>query len=354
MHTNVCSLNYEDHKSIFEYDSYAEVGFWKLNLEKLGGYEVSESYIDYEILQKKWALENNSPFTREWLKEILEHQIEAFKPDVIYEDDAAYLNPIWRKALKKKFPFIKRFIAWDGYIKSDVSRFEGCDLILTCVEIIRQKYLNRQFKCEVLPFGFEPAILDRMSRAGSYQTTFVGNIIPEIHSYRLRTLYNIYKSSDIEVWISNFSDRASDWKRRLNYYRQARISDWNKIYAFERRNRGEAFGLRMYNIFHDSFVTLNIHGDGVKEAGNMRLIEACGSGACLLTDYKPNISDYFIPDEEIVVFKSEAEAAEKILALSNDEGLRNAIAQKGQEKVLKHFSFLIRASRFQEFLQAVL
>lgn len=351
---DVGSLDYERHKAAFEYDCYAEVGFWKRHLEQSGDYEVMECYIDYEPLQRKWAREQNIPETSQWLRDILTAQIAAFAPDVIFEDDAAHLDPPWRSAIRARFPYIRRFVAWDGYIRSDISRFEGCDLVLTCVEGIRQRYLGRGLRCELLPFGFEPEILERLPDLKNRQTTFVGNIIPQIHTYRLRTLSAIKRTLDMDVWISNFSDRLRDWKQRANYYRQASPGDWGHIHALEKVNHGEAFGLNMYGIFHHSGVTLNIHGDGVAQAGNMRLIETCGSGACLVTDDKPNIRDYFIPDEEIVVFTSIPEAIDKIRNLSRDTSLRDAIAQRGQQKVLTHFSFADRVARFEAYLQAIL
>lgn len=354
MHPEVESMDYEQHKASFEYDSYAEVGFWKRYLEAAGAYQVMECYIDYESLQRKWALEHKVSLSSQWLKDILDAQIESFAPDVIYEDDATHLDPAWRSMVRSRFPSVRRFVAWDGYIKSDISRFDGCELVLTCVEGIRQRYLSRGVRCEILPFGFESGILERLPDMNRYQTTFVGNIIPEIHTYRLRALSQIMKSGPLDVWISNFSNKLSDWKRRANYFRQASPGDWSKIRGLEKASHGEAFGLTMYGIFHHSGVTINIHGDGVAQAGNMRLIETCGSGACLLTDDKPNIRDYFEPDEEIVVFKSIAEAVDKIRNLSRDTALRDRIARKGQDKVNSRFSFRDRVARFEAFLAEVL
>lgn len=351
-HPEVTGMTYENHLRAFENDSYAEVGLWKLNLERLGSYVVLDCYIDYGLLQRKWMEANGIAVPGDGLKGILEAQIEFFKPDIVFEDDAAYLNPAWREELRRKFPCIKHFVAWDGYIRSDIARFRGCRLIFTCVEVIRNRYLEQGFECAVLPFGFEPDILSRISEKHSYDATFVGNIIPEIHRYRMTVLYELFRTCQLEVWISNFSDKLRDWKKRINYYRQSEIFNWGKIREFERASRGEAYGLEMYGILHSSRVTCNIHGDGVDQAGNMRLIEACGSGACLLCDDKPNISEYFIPDEEIVTFKSVSEARSKVQFLLANERERARIAKNAQEKVFREFSFLKRVSRFDEFLQA--
>lgn len=344
------ALPYEAHLDIFENDSFAEVGFWKLNLEKLGGYEVAEHYIDYELLQKKWAAAHHLKTGSGWLEDILEAQIEAFRPDIIFENDARYFDPGFRERLKRKFPFIRHFIAWDGYIRSDIGRYGGCDLLLTCVEVIRQRHLQAGLHSEVLPFGFEPSVLERIPGIHHSDISFVGNIIPEIHTYRLRSLYKIWRREGLDLWLSNFSNLIRDFKRRGYYYKQASPGDWRRIWDFEKINRGEAYGLKMYDILHGSRVTLNIHGDGVSEAGNMRLIEACGSGACLLTDDKPNIGEYFVPGEEIVVFKSAEDAVEKIRYLDEHEDFRRRVAAAGQQKVLDRFSFFERAKRLNDLL----
>jgi spore maturation protein CgeB len=86
----------------------------------------------------------------------------------------------------------------------------------------------------------------------------------------------------------------------------------------------------------------------------MRLIEACGSGTCLLTDDKPNIREYFVPGEEVVVFNSAEEAVEKIRYLEEHEDFRKRVAAAGQRKVLDRFSFFHRAQRLDEYLHKII
>ncbi|MHB1922488.1 MAG: glycosyltransferase family protein [Chitinophagaceae bacterium] len=350
-HSHIQQLSYTDHVAEMEWDAYAENGFWKINLAKFPQYQFKEYYIDQEQLQKKWAKENRIAFGKQWEKVILEAQIEEFQPEIIFEDEDFLFTPSFRKALHKKFPFIKHFIAWDGYIKSDMDRFEGCDLILTCVQTIVNRYQERGMKSFLLPFGFEGSLLSRIQPGNSsYDLSFVGNIIPNIHGGRLSTLDQLSKSLDLDFWLSNLSSKISHFKRRLNYYRQGPPAVWKIIRNFEKANHGKAYGLKMYTIFSQSKMTLNIHGDQVAEAGNLRLIEATGSGTCLVTDYKPNIAQYFEEDKEIVTFRSAGEAIEKITFLLNNDQQRQAIAQASQRKVLKDFSFFERVKRFDDIL----
>ena len=43
----------------------------------------------------------------------------------------------------------------------------------------------------------------------------------------------------------------------------------------------------------------------------MRLFEATGSGACLVTDWKENLGELFEPDVEVVTYRSVAECVKK-------------------------------------------
>ena len=83
----------------------------------------------------------------------------------------------------------------------------------------------------------------------------------------------------------------------------------------------------------------------------MRLFEATGVGSCLVTDWKPNISEFFEPDKEVVVYKSPAECLEKINYLLNNENKRKEIARAGQKKTVETYSF---EKRIRDFANAVL
>jgi spore maturation protein CgeB len=73
------------------------------------------------------------------------------------------------------------------------------------------------------------------------------------------------------------------------------------------------FGLDNFRILARSRITLNKHIDAAEnDAGNMRLFEATGMGACLLTDWKPGLQEIFEPDVEVVAYKNIDECVEKV------------------------------------------
>jgi hypothetical protein len=107
-------------------------------------------------------------------------------------------------------------------------------------------------------------------------------------------------------------------------------------YIFPERFRGTVFGLDMYDVLRRSRVTFNRHINlDVAEVGNMRMFEATGVGACLLTDTGRNMRDFFEPDTEVLTYESVDECIEKYRYVLDHEDARRAIAAAGQRRTLK-------------------
>ena len=69
----------------------------------------------------------------------------------------------------------------------------------------------------------------------------------------------------------------------------------------------------MFSLLHRSKLTLNKHIDVSENyANNMRLFEATGTGACLITDWKDNLADLFEPQKEVVAYRSSEECLDLI------------------------------------------
>ena len=111
----------------------------------------------------------------------------------------------------------------------------------------------------------------------------------------------------------------------------------------------------MFQKLRDSAITLNTHIDiSAKSASNMRLFEATGVGACLLTDRKDNLAQLFEADSEVVTYGSADEAVEKYRYLADNPRERAAIAAAGQRRTLKDHGFDRRAARIDDILSASL
>jgi spore maturation protein CgeB len=107
------------------------------------------------------------------------------------------------------------------------------------------------------------------------------------------------------------------------------------------------YGLEMFRVLAESRITLNAHiALSADSASNMRLFEATGVGACLLTDWKPDLHEIFEPEVEVVTYTSPEDCVAKARRLLSDEGLRSSIAAAGQRRTLRDHTFDVRARDF--------
>jgi spore maturation protein CgeB len=86
----------------------------------------------------------------------------------------------------------------------------------------------------------------------------------------------------------------------------------------------------------------------------MRLFETTGVGACLLTDWKENLSELFEPGKEVLTYRSVEECVEKVNYILEHEDERDSIAAAGQRRTLREHTFDNRAARIDEIIRSVL
>src|SRR3989344_7172227 len=108
----------------------------------------------------------------------------------------------------------------------------------------------------------------------------------------------------------------------------------------------------MYNIMLQSKITINRHIDIAEDyANNMRLYEATGCGAMLITDKKKNLSDLFKIDKEIISYEDTDDLIEKIRYYLKKDKEREAIASAGQKRTLKDHNYSVRMKELVNILE---
>jgi len=123
-------------------------------------------------------------------------------------------------------------------------------------------------------------------------------------------------------------------------------------YGFEKapmvvRNKwhGPAWGRQMYEIYLRSLIVVNRHG-GISQgmANNLRLFEATGCGAMLLTEDAPNLEDYFDENESIecLTYESPEDCAATINRWLERPDLLSVVASKGQQRTLSQHTYFQR------------
>ena len=104
----------------------------------------------------------------------------------------------------------------------------------------------------------------------------------------------------------------------------------------------------MYRALRRSKITFNAHIDVSGDfAGNMRMYEATGMGALVLTDGKVDKNKTFSEDE-VVYYDSIDDAVDKVnYYLSNEDELI-AVANKGQQATITKYNFEANTIRMLE------
>ena len=249
-------------------------------------------------------------------------QINTFKPDVLYLDDPVSFDSRFIRMLTQRPRLV---VGWRAASIPRDTDWREFDVIVSnhtpSLELARKH--GARWQERFLP-GFPQWIADEIAvESPSIDVAFTGSLSFE-HASRVRILKELgtcamNDSSDFSL--AFFSDPSEKLPREISHHM-----------------RGAVWGMQMYRSLAKTKINLNIHIDLAKsEAANMRLFEATGVGAFLLTDDKPNIRNYFEPGREIETFQSVHEMVEKISYYLDHESERRAIAKRGQEKCLSCF-----------------
>jgi hypothetical protein len=259
---------------------------------------------------------------RDWEHAVLREQIRRYKPDLILNQELAYLpSSFFRTARIPGMLLV-------GQIASSMPEhdsFEGYDLMISSLPNQVEWFRKRGLRAELNRLAFEPALLEKLGPAPArdIEVSFVGSLSAD-HGKRIEFLEHVAGRAPLKVWGSGIE-------------RLPRSSPLHGCY------QGEAWGRDMYEVMRRSRITLNFHIDLADGwANNLRLYEATGVGTLLLTDWKKNLHEMFVPGEEIVTYRDANDCVAQIHALLADEATRGRIAAAGQRQAIQHQNYYRR------------
>lgn len=349
---NVSSLSYKRYKERLFSTLFGTSDFYSYNLKKLS-YTADDIVLNDEILQKRWADENgieiknnwltsklqNIPYMYRflgkpnWIQEIALAQIKKYHPDFVYMQDLSILNSKTLKEVKKYCQLLVGQIASPPPPNEYLKCF---DLIITSFPHFVEKFRKMGIESEYLKLAFEPRVLEKIKKQKRiYDVTFVGSFTL-YHQEGTKILEKVARYIPVHVWGQGIEFLSPFSSLRKNYH-------------------GEAWGLDMYKILAQSKIVINRHiGVSGNYANNMRLYEATGMGAMLITDNKKNLDDLFKIGKEVVSYNNAKDLIQKILYFSENEEERNKIAKAGQEKTLKEHSYSVRMKELVKIIEKYL
>ncbi|MBI5922466.1 MAG: glycosyltransferase [Betaproteobacteria bacterium] len=321
---------------------FGTADFYSRHLNALGC-EVQDLIVNCAPLQTRWARENQFSF-QEWslriphrayripllgnllarlpgLLDIAIEQVKTFAPDILYCQDLSFFPPGVLNTLKEHAKLIVGQIA----CPLPPSHFlQPYDLILTSFPHYVPRLRQLGIASEYFRIGFDSRVLEKLGAVEkNLPVSFVGGISRN-HGKAISTLEYLADATPIEF----FGYGASILNSRS---------------PILRKHHGEVWGLDMYRVLARSQVTLNRHIDVAENnANNMRLYEATGVGALLITDRKDNLGELFAADKEVVVYSSREEAAELIKHYLANPEEAIAIAKAGQLRTLSEHTYAHR------------
>ncbi len=297
---------------------------------KKQGNEASIVIQNAEIIQKKWAKENNISYKDDnWFEEIELEQVKKIKPDVFYTDA---INSHSTKFLKEVSNYCKASAAWISFPFSNLPNLSSIKLILTSTNDFKKQFNSKGIKSEYLLPAFNSAILSRLkNEQKNIPFSFIGGI-SDLHKNRWEALNFLCKNTDIKLWgygIPNLpSNPFKKWFAK-DIYKDIRM-----------KHQGEAWALDMYQLLKNSLITFNIHEELLKgDVGNMRMFEATGVGTMILNDYGSNLSSLFEIDKEIVTYNSMSEATEKLNYYLQYPDKAIEIGLNAQKRTIKDYTY---------------
>lgn len=99
------------------------------------------------------------------------------------------------------------------------------------------------------------------------------------------------------------------------------------------------YDMQMPGMFYRSKMNLNITLRSIQSGISLRCMDILGAGGFLLSNYQPELAEYFEDGKEVVMYHSRAELLEKVQYYLEHEEERVQIAANGQKKVFEQFSY---------------
>ncbi len=335
-------------------DCFGSSDFWTRELSRLG-YETCDLIINAEPLQKRWAAERGLAFDEDGrLFGITEAQVRDFRPDVLIVADYSTVTAAFLRRLREACPSIRLVLGWCGAPYNDGSVFAEWDVVLSCVPELVAHFRESGHRSRHVNHAFEPRVLEKLDArevAPRADFVFIGSLVRSEHFHlgREKLLSRLVAETNLQLWSEVGPpppSRLRSAARLLLRGRAANSQQQSSVDArIARRARTPLFGLDMFRQLRVGRVALNTHIDiSTHSASNMRLFEATGVGACLLTDSKENLRELFEPDAELVAYSDADECVEKVKYLLGHESQRRDIAAAGQRRTLREHTFASRAA----------
>lgn len=344
---NLAAADYPTQLQALLNSCFGTSDFYSRHLNALGC-DAQDLVVNCVPLQRVWAQVNNVPLSQlalsvphrlfripllgkllsglPNLRNVAIAQIKTTKPDVLYCHDLSFFSFETLREIKQHVRLIVGQIACplppEPFLK-------GYDLILTSFPHFVDRLRTLGVASEYFRIGFDERVLSLLGPVDKdIDFSFIGGI-SQHHGEATPLLDYLTENTGMCVFGYGADSLPSS-------------SPIRKCHG------GEVWGMEMYRALARSRITLNRHINVAENnANNMRLYEATGMGAMLLTDRKDNLHKLFDIGREIVTYSSKEEAAELVSYYLDHPEEMKQIAKAGQARTLREHTY---EQRMQELL----
>jgi spore maturation protein CgeB len=343
------SRSYVEQRRRVDAELFGETVFEVSALQALG-HEAWDALVNIRPLQAAWIREHGGrlspvngwgwrlrrglvPWPRRssnrWIGEALLRQVRVLRPDVVHVQCVDLLGAGLVQELREH---VRLLVGQIAAPLNDERILASYHMVLSSLPNFVARFRAAGVDAEWLPLAFEPTLMDRVGvSTRDVPVSFVGSLSRH-HRARVALLEAVAANADLSVWTGDFDLRAGS--------------------PLAGRLQGAAWGRQMYGVLARSMVTLNNHIDvAAGFANNLRLYEATGMGALLVTDTGSNLSDLFEVDKEVVAYDSAADCAEKVRHYLDHPSDAAAIAAAGQRRTLRDHTWRDRMARLVEMMK---
>ena len=313
------------------------------------GHEAAEVVVNCDPLQRAWAREHGvarllraldrlptraGVALRRAARHAIAHaQVDDHSADVVYVQDLWFFT---RRELDRLRASGRLVVGQIASTPPGEDVLRGFDLLVTSFPHFVERFWSLGVDAAYLPIAFDARLLDEVAVDGPrpHRAVFVGGLDPRVHPGGVGLLERLVGRMDLEIW----------------GYGVEELPPASPIIP---RHRGEAWGLDMYGVLARSEIVVNRHIEAAEgHANNMRMYEATGMGALLVTEAAPNLADLFAPGEEVVSYATEDELVERVRALLEDEPRRSRTAAAGHARTLSEHTYERRIAQLAAELEA--
>jgi spore maturation protein CgeB len=351
-HPGLEAASYDDQRRSFGTALFGGTEF-EVNALRALGHEASAAIINVRPTQEAWSREHGIRLPSDqrlqvrrrrgvvpwidrvahdsWISAALLAQVEEFKPDVVHVQCMDSIDV----GVLPKIHALARLVVGQIAAPLPMARaLAGYDLVVSSLPNFVKRFREAGLDSEWLPLAFEPAVLDALGPVErSVPVSFVGSLFNS-HGVRVRLLEQVASRVPVDIWTSDVAALAPDSPLR------ARLHD-------------SAWGIEMYRALGESRITINVHIDVAEDfANNLRLYEATGMGALLITDSKVNLGNLFDIGNEVVAYSDAASCIRTVRHYIEHPDEAARIAAAGQARTLRDHTWRARMRELVNMMES--